>query len=128
MDRTIFLLRDPNIPASLTVADHGTLVTLASGGDTGAFAHGDNVRELELILQAGVPLEDVLTAATLHGWEACGGKDCGRRFGWLEEGCAADIVGLKGDVRADVGSLRRVDFVMKDGKVWKSDGVAVGMV
>ena len=103
-------------------------VILATGGDTGAFAHGENVRELELMLQAGIPLEEVLTAATLHGYMACGSESCGRRFGWLEEGCAADIVGLEGDVRADVGSLRRVDFVMKDGKVWKSDGVAVGMV
>lgn len=103
-------------------------VKLACGGDTGAFAHGQNVREVELMLQAGVPLEEVLVAATLHGWEACGGDWCGRRFGWLGEGCAADLVGLKGDVSEDVGALRRVEFVMKDGRVWKSGGRAVGMV
>ncbi|KAK5137896.1 hypothetical protein LTR08_006665 [Meristemomyces frigidus] len=103
-------------------------VKLACGGDTGAFAHGDNARELELMVQAGVPLEEVLTAATLHGWEACGGEWCGRKFGWLEEGCAADIVALAGDVREEMGNLRQVEFVMKDGRVWKRDGVAVGMV
>lgn len=103
-------------------------IKLAAGGDTGAFDHGQNVRELELMLEAGVPVEEVLTAATLHGWEACGGELCGRKFGCLEEGWAADIVALQGDPRTDVGSLRKVDFVMKDGKVWKKDGVAVGMV
>lgn len=103
-------------------------VKLACGGDTGPFAHGDNAREMELMLQAGVPLEEVLTAATLHGFEACGGEWCGRRFGWFEEGCAADVVALAGDPREEVECLRRVEFVMKDGRVWKRDGVAVGMV
>lgn len=103
-------------------------VKLACGGDTGAFAHGDNAREMELMLQADVPLEEVLTAATLHGWEACGGDWCGRNFGCIEEGYAADIVALDGDVREDVGALRRVEFVMKDGRVWKKDGQAIGMV
>lgn len=103
-------------------------VKLACGGDTGAFAHGDNAREMELMVQAGVPLEEVLTAATLHGWEACGGDRCGRRFGWFERGVAADIVALDGDPRSNLAALRKVHFVMKDGKVWKRDGVAVGMV
>ncbi|KAF2164604.1 hypothetical protein M409DRAFT_25000 [Zasmidium cellare ATCC 36951] len=109
-----------------TAYDYG--VKLACGGDTGAFPHGENVREMELMLKAGVPLEEVLLAATLTGWEACGGDWCGKRFGWWEEGCAADIVALDGDVREDVGALRRVGFVMKDGRVWKREGVAVGMV
>jgi imidazolonepropionase-like amidohydrolase len=103
-------------------------IKLACGGDTGAFPHGDNAREMELMVQAGVPLEEVLTAATLHGWEACGGDRCGRKFGWFEKGVAADIIALDGDPRSDVGALRKVQFVMKDGRVWKRDGVAVGMV
>ena len=103
-------------------------IKLAAGGDTGAFAHGDNAREIELMVEAGVPLEEVLTAATLHGWEACGGDWCGRKFGWIEEGWAADVVALKGDVRDDIKALRKVDFVMKDGHVWKQDGSAVGMI
>lgn len=106
--------------------DHG--IKLACGGDIGPVPHGDNAREMELMLDAGVPLEEVLTAATLHGWEACGGDWCGRRFGWIEEGCAADLVALDGDVRQDVKALRKVVFVMKDARVWKQDGKAVGMV
>jgi len=102
-------------------------IKIAAGGDTGAFAHGDNVREVELLIEAGLPLEDALQASTLHGWEACGGDLCGRKFGWLEEGVAADIIALNGNLRKELGALRNVDFVMKDGKVWKRDGKAVGM-
>jgi imidazolonepropionase-like amidohydrolase len=94
-------------------------VKLACGGDIGPVAHGENVRELELMIAAGIPVEEVLTSATLHGWEACGGAWCGRKFGWLDEGCAADLVGLRGDPREDVKSLRSVEFVMKDGAVYK---------
>lgn len=103
-------------------------VKLACGGDIGAIAHGDNAYEMELMLKAGVPMHEVLTAATLHGWEACGGDWCGRGFGSLERGWAADIIALDGDPRQDVKFLRAVDFVMKDGKVWKEKGKPVGMV
>ncbi|KAK5708368.1 hypothetical protein LTR97_000908 [Elasticomyces elasticus] len=107
---------------------HDQGVKLACGGDTGAFAHGDNARELELFLEAGIPIEEVLYSATVMGWEACGGDLCGRKFGWIQEGVAADFVGLAADIRQDAGALRKVDFVMKDAKTWKRNGKAVGMV
>ena len=103
-------------------------IQLACGGDTGPFAHGDNVRELELMRKAGVPLEDVFYAATVGGWKACGGMRCGRKFGWWEEGCAADIIALNTDPRRDSEALRHVEFVMKDAKVWKRHGQAVDMI
>lgn len=103
-------------------------ITMACGGDTGPFAHGDNAREIELMLAAGVPIEDTLASATLHGWEACGGDKCRRRFGWFEEGAAADIIALETDPREDVGALRKVSFVMKDAQICKRNGLAVGVV
>ena len=102
-------------------------VRLACGGDTGTYPHGENVRELELMIQAGVPLSEVLEACTVGGWEACGGDLCGRRFGWFEEGTQADIIALCGNPEEDPGALREVDFVMKDGRVWKIDGLPKGM-
>lgn len=119
----LYLPMKPILQQTKKCFDHG--IKIACGGDTGAFAHGDNAREIELLLEAGVPLEDALIAATLHGWEACGGDWCGRRFGWIAEGCAADIIALEGDVRSDYKNLRRVDFVMKDGKIWKKEGKVV---
>ncbi|KAI9733815.1 MAG: hypothetical protein M1818_007082 [Claussenomyces sp. TS43310] len=103
-------------------------IQLACGGDTGAFPHGDNAREMELMVDAGIPVPDVLAACTLGGWKACGGDACGRRFGWLQAGTAADIIALDADPRMDPQAMRKVSFVMKDAKVWKKDGVAVGMI
>lgn len=102
-------------------------VRLACGGDIGAVAHGENARELELMAMTGIPVEDVLRAATLGGWEACGGDLCGRRFGWLGEGWSADLVVVEGDMRKDgiERVIRKVDYVMKDGKAVVVDGKIV---
>ena len=78
---------------------HDKGVRLAAGGDTGAFHHGLNVREMEVMIEAGIPLEDVLEACTVGGWEACGGDQCGFRFGWFEKGNRADIIALETDPR-----------------------------
>ncbi|KAJ5238565.1 hypothetical protein N7468_003184 [Penicillium chermesinum] len=101
---------------------HELGVRIACGGDTGTYPHGDNVRELELMIQAGIPVADVLEACTVGGWEACGRDLCGRRFGWFEQGLQADIVALEGDPEVSPEALRKVDFVMKDAQVWKRDG------
>ncbi|KAI1098035.1 amidohydrolase [Jackrogersella minutella] len=109
-----------------TILDHTKAaydrgIKFATGGDTGAFAHGENALELELMAKAGIPVPDILQAATLHGWEACGGDLCGRRFGSLETGFAADIIAIEGDPTGDLGALRKVKFVMKDGVVYKDE-------
>lgn len=103
-------------------------VRIACGGDTGTFSHGDNAREMELLVKSGIPLEDVLEMCMVAGWETCGGDLCGRRFGWWDQGCQADIIALDGDPRENIEALRKVSFVMKDAKVWKRDGQAVGMI
>lgn len=101
-------------------------VKLACGGDTGAFPHGENALELELFVRAGIPLEETLTAATLHGWEACGGDWCGRKFGWLGEGWAADLVAIEGDPRENgISAVKKVLHVLKDGMVMVRDGKIV---
>lgn len=103
-------------------------VRIACGGDTGTFSHGDNAREMELLVQSGIPLVHVLEMCLVGGWESCGGDLCGRRFGWWEEGCQADIIALDGDPRDDQGALRQVSFVMKDARVWKQERKPVGML
>ncbi|KAI1382820.1 amidohydrolase [Hypoxylon trugodes] len=96
-------------------------IKLAAGGDTGALAHGENVLELELLAKAGIPVPEVLQAATLHGWEVCGGDLCGRRFGVLDQGFVADIIAVEGDPTKDIGALRKIRVVMKDGVVYKDE-------
>ncbi|OHE96604.1 amidohydrolase [Colletotrichum orchidophilum] len=105
---------------------HGLGVRLAAGGDTGAFPHGEGAVEMELMIRAGVPVVDVLEACLMGGWESCGKEKSGFLFGSIEKGYRADIIALETDPREDAGALRKVSFVMKDGKVWKKDGRAVG--
>ncbi|EXJ92793.1 hypothetical protein A1O3_01346 [Capronia epimyces CBS 606.96] len=103
-------------------------VRFAVGGDTGTYPHGQGVRELELLIQAGMSLEDALESCTVGGWESCGKDLCGMRFGWFEKGLRADLIALRTDPRVDDKALRRVDFVMKDATVYKQHGKAVGMI
>ncbi|KAJ7054173.1 hypothetical protein C8F01DRAFT_1164202 [Mycena amicta] len=108
-------------------------VAIACGGDTGVFAHGENALEMEVMVRLGAPWEWVLRWATLGGWECIGGAesnldlgngdDNGVPFGWLKQGWAADLVGLDGDLATDFAkTVRRVEFVMKRGRVYKLDG------
>ncbi|KAG8167802.1 hypothetical protein KVR01_003491 [Diaporthe batatas] len=102
-------------------------VRLATGGDTGTFAHGEGVREMELLMEAGIPVADVLEACFVGGWEACGKDACGFRFGLIEKSARADIIALDSDPRYDKKALRKVSFVCKDGQVYKRGGQPVGL-
>ncbi|KAK2744563.1 amidohydrolase domain containing protein [Colletotrichum kahawae] len=104
-------------------------VRLAVGGDTGGpMPHGEGSLEMELMMRAGVPLVDVLEACMVGGWESCGKEKSGFLFGAISKGYRADIIALAADPREDAGALRKVDFVMKDGRVWKKDGHPIGFV
>jgi len=89
-------------------------VTLCAGGDTGVFAHGDNVRELELLNAWGVPLPDVLVMATSGNARVLGLQD---RLGTIAPGLGADLVAVNGDPLAEISAMRRVGLVVARGAV-----------
>jgi imidazolonepropionase-like amidohydrolase len=91
-------------------------VTIASGSDVGVFAHGDNARELETMVQFGMPLVDVLRSATSVNARVLHMAD---KIGSVKSGLLADLIAVEGDPTKDVGALRRVKFVMKGGAVYK---------
>lgn len=107
---------------------HEIGVRLAVGGDTGTFPHGQGIREAEIMIESGIPLEDVLEACSVGGWESCGSDLSSVRFGWFEPGTRADVIAIAQDPRVEYQAMRKVDFVMKDAQIWKRDGVAVGMI
>ncbi|MBC6610076.1 amidohydrolase family protein [Hymenobacter sp. BT507] len=91
-------------------------VTLAFGGDVGVFAHGDNVREAELLVQDyGLTPLAVLRQATSGNARIFGLIDRGR----IQPGLLADLVAVQGDPTRDVMALRQVRLVMKGGVLYK---------
>jgi imidazolonepropionase-like amidohydrolase len=91
-------------------------VTIASGSDVGVFAHGDNARELETMVQFGMPLIDVLRSATSVNARVLHMSD---KIGGVKSGLFADLIAVDGDPTKDVAALRRVKFVMKNGAIYK---------
>lgn len=91
-------------------------VTICFGGDVGVYPHGDNVRELEMMVDYGMPAEDVLRSATSIN---AGLFHIADKVGRIRTGLLADIIAVEGDPGRDISDLRNVRLVMKDGVVYR---------
>jgi imidazolonepropionase-like amidohydrolase len=89
-------------------------VKICMGGDVGVFAHGDNAREMELMVEYGMKPLDVLRSATSVNADVFGYGD---KFGRIQKGLLADIVAVQGDPSIDIKEVRKIVLVMKDGQV-----------
>jgi imidazolonepropionase-like amidohydrolase len=91
-------------------------VTMCFGGDVGVFAHGDNVRDLELMVDYGLPIADAIRIATSGNAKMFHLDD---RIGSVKAGLLADLIAVEGDPTRDIKALRRVRLVMKGGRLYK---------
>lgn len=93
-------------------------VRIAFGTDSGVSLHGRNADEFELMVQHGMTPATAIEAATVNAADLLG---LAEEVGTLEPGRRADIIAVDGDPLSDVTVLKDVDFVMRDGRVYKHE-------
>jgi imidazolonepropionase-like amidohydrolase len=91
-------------------------VRIAFGTDAGVSKHGRNADEFELMVRHGMTPAAAITAATVNAADLLG---LASEVGSIEPGKRADLIAVDGDPLEDVTVLKRVPFVMKDGREFR---------
>ena len=92
-------------------------VEIVFGGDVGVFNHGENYREMELMVEYGMTPLAVLQSATSVNARVFHLD----RLGLIRKGLLADIIAVQGDPTKNISAIKSVKFVMKDGEVYLGD-------
>ena len=93
-------------------------VKIAFGTDAGVFMHGKNYKEFSYMVEGGMPPIEAIRAATVNAADLIGMSDV---LGTIEKGKIADIIAVSGDPLQNIEVMSQVKFVMKEGKVYKSE-------
>ena len=107
----------PAAKQNMTRAFHSG-VRVALGTDAGVYPHGENGGEFWSMVTLGLTPVQALQAGTINAAELMGWSE---RIGSITKGKFADMVAVKGDPLADIRTLQHVQFVMKDGVVYKDE-------
>lgn len=92
-------------------------VKVVFGGDVGVFTHGENARELEMMVDYGMTPESTLQSATSLNAEMFHLE----RLGQIKEGFLADIIAVEGNPIDNISNLKKVNMVMKNGVIYKGN-------
>ena len=93
-------------------------VKMTFGTDAGVCPHGINARQFAFMVKYGMTSMQAIQSATVNAADLIGHSEL---FGSITAGKSADIIAVSGDPLADIHVLEHVGFVMKEGKVYKSD-------
>jgi len=92
-------------------------VKLAYGTDIGGYDWNlPQAKDFTYFVEWGLSPAQAIQTATTTAAELLGMQG---KIGEIKEGSFADIIALKKDPTKDISALQNVDFVMKDGKVYK---------
>lgn len=91
-------------------------VGIAFGTDAGVFRHGNNGKEFEFMVEAGMPAMEAIQSATITNAMLL---EMENELGQIKKGFLADIIAVNDDPIEKISTLENVVFVMKDGKVYK---------
>jgi imidazolonepropionase-like amidohydrolase len=93
-------------------------VKMTFGTDAGVCPHGINARQFAYMVKYGMTPMQAIQSATVNAADLIGHSEL---FGTISAGKSADIVAVKGDPLVDIRILEHVDFVMKEGAIYKHD-------
>ncbi|WP_213523937.1 amidohydrolase family protein [Nonlabens sp.] len=91
-------------------------VPIVFGTDAGVFAHGQNAKEFGYMNEAGMPVMETIQSATITPAKILKLED---KIGQVKKGFYADIIAVSQNPEKNVAILEQMDFVMKDGVVYK---------
>ncbi len=92
-------------------------VVFANGSDVGVFTHGENAREIELLVDYGLTPVQAMRAATSVAGKVLGYDGT---LGVIKAGALADMIAVTGDPTKNIAATRAVVAVVKDGAVVKA--------
>ena len=92
-------------------------VKIAFGTDAAVIPHGDNGKQFQSYVKLGMTPLFAIQTATINAADLLGWSD---RVGAIEPGKLADVIAVEGDPLQNVRLLENVQFVMKDGAVYKN--------
>ena len=91
-------------------------VKIAFGTDAGVFVHGNNAKEFGYMVEAGMPAMEAIQSATIVPAQILKMEN---ELGQIAPGFLADIIAVKEDPTKNIRTLEEVEFVMKEGKIFK---------
>jgi hypothetical protein len=105
-------------PFAMTAAYESGIRNLAYASDAGVYEWGYNAADFQEFVQRGMTRSDAIMTATVNAARMLGLED---DLGAIEPGKRADIIAANDNPLDDISALMRIQFVMRDGVVYRSD-------